>query len=354
MKKSVIVLLHIGYWKLYLLLICLVVACMHIGSNFSTQPAFTSNKFILFMVVFAVVPAVIGFYAYYSILFAKYLTRKKIAWLFISALLVAKFAGLFGAFLLTMMYKYKIGPGIMHDGFTSAIPITIIMAFIALLNGVVGLVMKGFITWYGDIKLKEDLNKKNYETELALVKSQIDPHFLFNTINNIDVLIQIDAVKASAYLNKLSGMMRFMLYQTKTEKIPLQQEMAYIQQYVELQQIRVANANFVQVQVHGNVTNATVHPMVFIPFIENAFKHNTDNESNNAINIQFTIQPQHIAFTCTNASTSKTTATTPIASGLGNELIQKRLTLLYGKAHTLHIQQQGGTYQVQLTIPLYA
>jgi two-component system, LytTR family, sensor kinase len=353
MKKSVIVILHIGYWVLYVLLIGLVVACLQLGASISTQPAFTSSKFILFMVVFAIVPAVIGFYGYYTILFATYLSRKKIALLFLAAIIVATIAGMVGAFLLVIMYSYHIGPGIMHDGFASAIPITIIMVFIALLNGVVAVVMKGFITWYGDIKLKEDLSKKNFEIELALVKSQIDPHFLFNTINNIDVLIQMDAIKASAYLNKLSGMMRFMLYQTKTEKIPLQQELAYIQQYVELQQIRVANANFVQVHIQGSTTNCTVHPMVFIPFIENAFKHNTDNTSNNAINIQFTIQPQCIVFTCINTSTQQANTAAAIG-GLGNGLIQKRLALLYSKAHTLHIQQQGGTYQVQLTIPLYA
>ena len=348
------VLLHFGYWILYLLLISLVIACLQIGTKFNNHPVFTSSKFIFFITVFAVVPAVIGFYGYYVILFTRYLSHKKFVLFFISAILLANFAGLFSAFLLTLMYTYHVGVGIMHDGFTSAIPITLLMAFIAFLNGLVGLVMKGFITWYGDIKLKEDLNRKNYEIELALVKSQIDPHFLFNTINNIDVLIQMDAVKASAYLNKLSGMMRFMLYQTKTEKIPLQQELAYIQQYVALQQIRVSNANFVQVLIHGSATNCTVHPMVFIPFIENAFKHNTDTINDNAINIQFNIQPQCIAFTCTNANTLEAVTTKPKVGGLGNELIQKRLALLYGKTHSIHINHVNGNYQVQLIIPIHA
>ena len=89
--------------------------------------------------------------------------------------------------------------------------------------------MQGFITWIDEINMKEELSLKNNEIELALVKSQLDPHFLFNTINNIDVLISKNATAASNYLNKLSEIMRFMLYETKTEKIFLAKELLYIE-----------------------------------------------------------------------------------------------------------------------------
>ena len=84
--------------------------------------------------------------------------------------------------------------------------------------------MKGFFTWFSDIKLKEDLAEKNHQMEMALVKAQLDPHFLFNTINNIDVLIQKDPDIASQYLNKLSEILRFMLFETKAPKISLNKE----------------------------------------------------------------------------------------------------------------------------------
>ena len=91
------------------------------------------------------------------------------------------------------------------------------MTFIGSICGSVALVIKGFITWYNEIKLKEMLKEKNFEMEMALVKSQLDPHLLFNTINNIDALILKDAVTASDYLNKLSDIMRFILYETKIQ-----------------------------------------------------------------------------------------------------------------------------------------
>src|SRR6185369_15720422 len=85
-------------------------------------------------------------------------------------------------------------------------------ALLALINGILGTIVRGFITWYSEIRLKDMLEKKNLQTELSLLKARLDPHFLFNTLNNIDILIEEDAKSASLYLQKLSGIMRFVLY----------------------------------------------------------------------------------------------------------------------------------------------
>src|SRR6185503_21279079 len=116
---------------------------------------------------------------------------------------------------------------------------------IAAIHGTIALVIRGFITWYTEIKLKEELAQRNFEMELALIKSQINPHFLFNTINNIDVLITKQPELASLYLNKLSDILRYMIYETKTEKISLATELDYIEKYLELQKIRTTNPNYV-------------------------------------------------------------------------------------------------------------
>jgi two-component system LytT family sensor kinase len=213
------------------------------------------------------------------------------------------------------------------------------------------LVMKGFITWYGDIKVKVELNKKNYEMELALMKAQINPHFLFNTINNIDMLIQKDAVKASEYLNKLSDIMRFMLYETKTEKIALEKELSYIEKYVELQKIRTTNLNYVKYEVKGSAGNLLIEPMLFIPFIENAFKHAENKKVENAIKVAFVIEKDKIQFECENAY-SLDTQLKPEHSGLGNELIQRRLVLLYPNRHTFEVENKNGIYKVNLLLSL--
>ncbi len=227
----------------------------------------------------------------------------------------------------------------------------LLISFIGLVNGIMGLVMKGFITWYNDIKIKTELNKKNYEMELALMKAQINPHFLFNTINNIDVLIQKDATKASEYLNKLSDIMRFMLYETKTEKIALEKELSYIKKYVELQKIRTTNHNYVKFEVKGSAGDLLIEPMLFIPFIENAFKHAENKKVENAIKISFIIEKDKIKFECENAY-SLDTQLKPENSGLGNELIQRRLVLLYPNRHTFEVVNKNGTYKVNLLLSL--
>ena len=185
--------------------------------------------------------------------------------------------------------------------------------------------------------------------ELALVKSQLDPHFLFNTINNIDVLITKDPEEASNYLNKLSDIMRFMLYETKASEVPLSQELAYIEKYIQLQKIRSANENYVQYTVNGSSQNKTVAPMLFIPFIENAFKHSSNKKLDHAVDVDINIDEQSIVFKCQNRFEPLKKSINGF-NGLGNELIKRRLNLLYPAKHALNVIRQNDQYCVELTI----
>ncbi|HXU26582.1 MAG TPA: histidine kinase, partial [Bacteroidia bacterium] len=169
------------------------------------------------------------------------------------------------------------------------------------------------------------------------------------TINNIDVMITKDAAQASAYLNKLSDIMRFMLYETKTEKIPLSKELTYIEKYIDLQKIRTSNINYVNYHVEGDGSNLVIAPMLFIPFIENAFKHAENKKLDNAVNVKLTLSKEMIIFECENKFSEGATNTDE-QSGLGNELIAKRLQLLYPNKHTLSVNNKNLTYNVKLVV----
>ena len=184
---------------------------------------------------------------------------------------------------------------------------------------------------------------------MALVKAQLDPHFLFNTLNNIDVLLLDDPVVASTYLNKLSDILRFMLYETKTETILLEKEIEYIEKYIELQKIRTSNLNYINFQVTGTPGLKTIAPMVFIQFIENAFKHTTNKKIDHAINVQIFIEKETIRFVCENKFDSHRKLKQE-GNGLGNELIQRRLNLIYPEKHTLELSNHCNLYTVNLTI----
>jgi LytS/YehU family sensor histidine kinase len=140
-----------------------------------------------------------------------------------------------------------------------------------------------------------------------------------------------------------------MLYETKTAEIPLTQELEYIEKYIQLQKIRTANPNFVHYELSGDPRHKKIAPMVFIPFIENAFKHSGNKKIDQAVNIDFQIGEQAIVFKCANKFEPHRSAKNG-HNGLGNELIQKRLTLLYPEKHTLTVDRQNDQYQIELTI----
>ena len=235
------------------------------------------------------------------------------------------------------------------QGRSTAIVVLTAMTLIGVICGIVALLIRGFITWFNEIKVKQMLKDKNHEMEMALIKSQLDPHLLFNTINNIDSLILKDAIAASTYLNKLSDIMRFVLYETAADKILLSQEIEYLEKYIDLQKIRTANETYVHFEVTGSIGNQRVAPMVFIPFIENAFKHTNNKKLENAITISIIIKDDTIQLICENKFEPKSVKKS--VGGLGNELVKKRLDLIYGGKHTLDVHRNDELYSINLTIP---
>jgi two-component system, LytTR family, sensor kinase len=348
MKRSLIVLLHAGYWALYVFLLLFILLAIS-ANQYSGPPTFPGLVRMLFVSPFAAFtlgPALAGFYSFYFILFPKFLKQRKIPALVFVGLLFVFLCALATGAIMSALFSSRL---LFFDGWSSAAGITIVMSSLALIHGAIALVIRGFVSWYGDIRVKEELNRKNFEMELALVRSQLNPHFLFNTINNIDVLIEKDAAKASAYLNKLSDIMRFMLYETKTGKIPLSKELAYIEKYIDLQKIRTSNPDYVSFEVSGDAGGFLTEPMLYIPFIENAFKHAENKKQEHAIRIRFSIEKEKIGFSCENHYTLPEQPSAD-PGGLGNELIRKRLGLLYPGKHTLDIVRANGIYKVALIV----
>jgi two-component system LytT family sensor kinase len=343
MKKIVVIGLHLIYWIVYTYVVAL----------FITMTA-QSQGFVLSNLMFKRIwlasfyfNGAVAFYCSYTFLFSKYLIKKRIlTWLMYTFLAYLVSILLVEGFLFLYIVP---SPGFVKMGLTSAFGMAILLFLIASINGLMGFILRGFVAWYGDIKLKAELNKRNYEMEMALIRNQINPHFLFNTINNIDVMIAKDAVRASVYLNKLSDIMRFMLYETKAESIPLSKELTYIEKYVELQKIRTSNSNYVNYKVNGDPGGLMIAPMIFIPFIENAFKHTENKKLEDAINIKIDITKERILFDCENRFVEESQNKSDI-NGLGNELIKKRLELLYPNKYKLEVNTKNQVYSVKLTI----
>ena len=330
---------------MYLFLVVLLFLVLNLNGKHIPAKFFSGLLFLSPLGLSVILPALLGFYTSYSILFDKFLKTKRIFKLFLFEAACAFIIAMITEVIIYLIFNHKRINWNLND----VITLGLLLSLIAFANGAMGLVLKGFINWFNDIKFKLELTKKNYEMELALVKSQINPHFLFNTINNIDVLITKDAPRASAYLNKLSDIMRFMLYETKPEKIKLHKELTYIEKFIDLQKIRTTNENYINYTITGDPTNFMIPPMLLISFVENAFKHSENKKVENAINIHAEIEKEKLLFECDNAY-NENTKITEVESGLGSELIKKRLALLYPGKHVLQITNNNGMYKVALTL----
>ncbi len=214
-----------------------------------------------------------------------------------------------------------------------------------------GVAMYLLYDWYEKKQQTKLLKRQNLQSELALLKNQINPHFLFNTLNNIDSLIKSNPDKASHTLVELSGMMRYMIYDTNVEKAPLSKELEYIENYIEIQKLQYPNAHLVSYKVIGKPDNISVAPMMFIPFIENAFKHCTDKERENAIRFSFDLRDDRkILFFAINIADATHPISKDESSGVGLDVVKRRLDLIYPKRHSLEIRKENDLFCVSLSI----
>jgi two-component system, LytTR family, sensor kinase len=196
----------------------------------------------------------------------------------------------------------------------------------------------------------EKLAKQNLQSELALLKNQVNPHFLFNTLNNIDSLIKSNTDKASTTLVKLSEILRYMIYDTNAAKVKLSMEISHIESYLELQKLQFVNKELVSLVVQGNPDKIQIAPMLFIPFVENAIKHCTDKSSLNAVRFTFTIKEEQVLFEAVNAFDRKQIINKDDAGGVGLNNVRRRLEIIYPGLHTLNIREENSTFIVTLSV----
>lgn len=221
-----------------------------------------------------------------------------------------------------------------------------------LFFGGLGLGARAIIEYFNEKDKQKELEKKNLQSELNLLRSQINPHFLFNTLNNIDALVRKNPEQASELLIKLSVQMRYMLYDSNTEKINLDSEIEFIKDYISLQKLRIRNQKAVKFTLNGEFKDKVIAPMLFIPFIENAFKHCSNKEHEGAIEIEISENHDQLGFFTSNSYDPDSTGEKDDSGGIGLDLVKRRLKLIYPERHVLEITDENSRFTVRLNIPL--
>jgi len=204
--------------------------------------------------------------------------------------------------------------------------------------------------WMRDTNRIHELEKATIESELEQLKKQVNPHFLFNTLNNVNVLTQTDPEKASQVLTRLSDLIRFQLYDSVKEQIFLSADIHFLTDYLNLEKIRRDNFEF-RIHTKGEVASQLIPPLLFIPFVENAVKYSLDSENKSYIYLDFEVERNVLYFVCINSKPAKKIQ--PLKSGgLGLANVKRRLELLYDAKFSLDIKEDENTYQVNLCLIL--
>jgi len=199
-------------------------------------------------------------------------------------------------------------------------------------------------------KKQKELEKEKLNSELAFLKNQISPHFFFNTLNNIYSLIGIDGPTAQDSVLKLSKLMRYLLYESEHGETMVSSEIDFMNNYIDLMKLRLSPKVELNIDFPKEFTDFPVPPLLFVPFIENAFKHGITYRDRSFIKISMKIDNNQISFISEN-SLGKSSQTGDLQhSGIGLENVKKRLGLLFPDNHELKIEQNESTFRVELSI----
>lgn len=230
-----------------------------------------------------------------------------------------------------------------------------ILFFQSIFIGVSSAAFKITQDWLGHERDSKELKSQNLASELNFLKSQINPHFLFNTLNNLYALSLKKSDQAPETVLMLSEMMRYMLYECNVERVLLKKEINYIKNYLELEKIRLGDDFDIHFQVEGQANDLEIAPLMFIPFIENSFKHGMNTLlTNGYVHIKLKIEDSEVSMHITNKKGAEisTNSKGKQSGGIGLINIKRRLKLIYPKRHKLLFEETNDEYTVQINIQL--
>lgn len=337
MNKTLKIFIHVGFWILFTIL-------PHFFYTF-LRHSNDMKRMYMFFLDFGI--NIICFYLAYLV-FVPYLLKstKKVVWIAIILLFAMAYGYITSRIILSVAKELDI------RFFKKFTPIA--HHFREFVGTLLFIAYAGFIrlteNWIADQRLKNELIKQNQDSELALLKSQVSPHFLFNTLNNVYSLVYQQASNAPSAIMKLSEIMRYMLYEASTDKVMLEKETDYLFSFIELQLLRLKQKDFVKFDLTGETKNKKIAPMLLIPFVENAFKHCDKKSDPPGIEIKLNAASDKIYFEVRNKVPKDKHATSRIQGGIGLINVKRRLQLIYPSAHDLKIDDSAKHYIIKLLI----
>lgn len=295
---------------------------------------------LAFFLTYVLAAAVIGYW-----LMPRFLYRKKYGQFFGYVILVIVAIILLEELVLEQIFyagtrRARVFPGIFYSLFG-------VLPVIAILSG--------FKFGWDALQKQEqieELKSTVQESELQFLRSQINPHFLFNNLNNLYSHALEGSPKTPEIILELSGLLRYMLYECKEKFVPLEKEIEQLHNFIKLNKLQIENRGTVRFETHDIKSGYRIAPLILIVFIENAFKHSQAGQTENIkIDIDLTMKGNVLHFNCTN-NHEPAEGLKSVDAGIGLKNVQKRLQLLYPKKHDLQIKEDQKSYEVNLSIQL--
>jgi two-component system, LytTR family, sensor kinase len=339
MKKKYVIIVHVVFWVFYTIVPFL---------PFIFPERVYPSSTILYMVVNSILN-IINFYVCYWYFGISSFNKSRIWKTTISFILINIMftAGRIGATIGTY-YIFKVDLSHLHVGLS-----VIVNEFLNTFGfSWVPVTIKYTLDWYREQQLKIELKNQNQSGEIAFLRSQINPHFLFNTLNNIYNLSLKNSEQAPVAIMKLSEIMRYMMNDSKADKVLLTNEIDYLSSFIELSRLRIKESDFIDFKINGSINNIYVCPLIFIPFIENAFKHGNRKSESPGIIIRFDVDNEYIKFECINYISKEELVSKDDSNGIGLHNVKRRLELLYPKKHNLIIENNSLKYVVKLELDI--
>ena len=334
-------LLHVSFWLVFYLFTALLE-----GSFLDDY----QNGFYASLVKLPMQIALVYFNLYY--LLPKFIPSKKYSVYFLSLIVLLALIVLVKRFLIFEI----IYPATCPVAFEEQSLVTF-SNFFLMLNSEVYLIgltsaIKMSVDWARNIQTTKALEREKLEAELGLLKAQIQPHFFFNTLNNLYALTLKKSEQAPGIVQKLSELMSYLLYDCDSNLVSVRNEVKLIHNYLDLEKLRYGKRLQVVFEIKGDLNDKKIPPFVILPFVENAFKHGQASLSGVLIKISLLVEEDYLLLKVKNPVAEVSQGQSTTKGGIGLKNVQRLLKLLYGNDYHLEVQNENKEYRVSLRIPL--
>lgn len=328
-----------------------IIGLILIISHFTGSAEYSFRSYLISYVVFGVIHISI-FYINYIFLIPELVKKRKRYFTYITLFLLLIAISSLIKVAIAVLNPDDILKSVNGKGITREVSVNTYALISTLLSGfflVSSCIIKFTIDWFSNERVQRNLESERREMELQFLKSQLNPHFLFNSLNNIYSLAYQKSDKTADAIMKLSEIMRYMIYESNTPTVSLSKEVDYLTSYIELQKIRFKDGAFVELTIQGEIDDQQIVPLMLISFVENAFKHGVINDPKDPIKISIIANKKILNFSVIN---KKNNQNKDAQGGVGLPNVERRLQLIYPDRYKLNVVNSATHYTCELMIDI--